>query len=81
MGVSVYSECDTRKYFSISRIDLKAMRDAGLNITAKELKEKARKSVPYAEIYTGQSKTMGFRQKTKIYRYIDFKEVKQGGIS
>lgn len=80
MGFSVFSECDTRKYFSISTIDLKHMKNAGLTITAKELKEKARNAVPYAEIYTGQSKVLGFRRKTKIYRYVDFKEVKHNGV-
>ena len=59
---------------------LKHMKNAGLTITAKELKEKARNAVPYAEIYTGQSKVLGFRRKTKIYRYVDFKEVKHNGV-
>ena len=76
MGISVFNECDTRKYFSISTIDKKQMQRNGLNMTIKELQERAKKTVPYAEILTGQSKVLGFRRRTKIYRYEDFKESK-----
>ena len=74
MGLSVFNQCDKKQYFSISTIETKRMKENGLNMTKKELQERAKQSVPYAEILTGQSKLIGQRRKTKIYRYVDFKE-------
>lgn len=74
MGMSVWSQCDTRKYFSISTIEKKRMDEYGLNMTIQELRNRAVASPPYAEVLTGQSKVLGYRRKTKIYRYEDFVE-------
>lgn len=78
MGLSVWSEVDTNKYFSISTIRKQAMEKHNITCTIKELQEKARKSVPVAEILTGQSKSLGMRKKTKIYRYEDFRTSNSG---
>lgn len=78
MGLSVFSQCDTRKYFSISTIKKSQMEKYGINMSVENLKNLARKSLPYAEIHTGQSKAIGFRRITKIYRYEDFVEVGHG---
>lgn len=75
MGMSVFSEVDTNKYFSISTIDKAKMQKHGLNMSIKQLRELALKSVPAAEIWTGQSKAIGMRRKTKIYAYEAFKGV------
>lgn len=79
MGMSVLSQVDSDKYFSLSTIDRKKMAKNGLNMTIKQLRELARKSPPYTEILTGQSRDMGYRQKTKIYRYEDFKNMQIKG--
>ena len=71
MGMSVSSQCDTKQYFSISRIDPKMMEEHGLNMTIKELRNLARSRVPFNTIPTGQSD--GHIKMTKIYRYQDFK--------
>lgn len=79
MGLSVWSEVDTRKYFSISTINRKEMDKHGLTCTIKELQEMARNSVPVAEILTGQRRLIGMRKKTKIYKYDDFRTDKSTG--
>lgn len=81
MGASVFSEVDTNKYFSISTITREKMAKNGLKMTVSQLKELARKAVPVAEILTGQSREAGYRRKTKIYKYEDFKNIKIGGDS
>lgn len=50
------------------------MEKYGINMTIQKLREKAIASPPFAEILTGQSKLIGMRRKTKIYRYEDFVE-------
>ena len=80
MGLSVWSEVDTKQYFSISTIKRDQMNEHGLTCTIKELQEMARKSVPVAEIYTGQRKNTGMRKKTKIYKYDDFRNRESTGI-
>lgn len=72
MGLSVFSEVDTNKYFSISTIEKSKMQKYGLTMSIKQLRLMAIKTVPFAEILTGQSKAIGFRRRTKIYRYEDF---------
>lgn len=74
MGLSVFSQCDTKKYFSISTIEKSKMEQYGINMSVENLKKLARNSLPYAEIHTGQSKAIGYRRITKIYRYEDFTE-------
>lgn len=76
MGISVFNQVDSNKYFSISNIDKEKMKKYGLNMSIKQLRDKARKTVPYMEVHTGQSDDKGYRRKTKIYRYEDFKAVK-----
>ena len=78
MGMSVFSECDAKQYFSVSTIRRDVMDDYGLTCTIKELRVRAKNSIPAAEIITGQSRDVGHRKMTKIYRYSDFKEVKNG---
>lgn len=78
MGLSVWSEVDTKQYFSISTIKKETMIEHNITCTIKELQEKARKSVPVAEIYTGQRKSTGMRKKTKIYKYDDFRTTNSG---
>lgn len=78
MGLSVCSECDTQKYFSISKIDSDCMKKYGITMTIAQLRDLARKTAPFTVIYTGQSSAMGFRRKTKIYRYEDFTK---GGLN
>jgi hypothetical protein len=73
MGMSVFSECDPDKYFSISTISREKMNKNGLTMTVTELQRQARGSVPFTEIFTGQARENGHRQRTKIYRYADFK--------
>ncbi len=73
MGLSVWNQVDNDKYFSLSTIDKKVMQKHGLNMTIKALRDLARKTPPHAEIYTGQSKLIGWRKATKIWRYEDFK--------
>lgn len=75
MGLSVWNQVDNEKFFSISTIDKKVMQKHGLKMTVTQLRELARKTPPHAEIYTGQSKLIGQRRLTKIYRYQDFKEL------
>ena len=76
MGMSIKNQIDSNKYFCLSSIDKSIMRQYGLKMTMSELKNKARKTLPYAEIFTGQTDAEGGqRRKTKIYRYEDFKEV------
>lgn len=72
MGLSVRSQCDEKQYFSISRIDKEQMKLAGLDMTVTELREKARGTVPFAEIITGDVNYSGKCRRTKIYRYADF---------
>ena len=75
MGESVSNQVNTDRYFSISTISLEKMKQAGLNMTVAELREKARKSANYQIIFTGESRAFGHRKKTKIYKYEDFKEI------
>ncbi len=73
MAMSIFSQCDTSKYFSLSTIDKNRMEELGLNMTVKQLREQARHSVPVSEVPTGSHNPGQFRM-TKIYRYLDFKK-------
>ena len=48
------------------------MKNAGLKMTKKELREKAKNSAQYIIIYTGEKD--GKCRRTKVYRYEDFKD-------
>ncbi len=72
MGMSVWSEVDTNKYFSISTIDKAKMAKYGINMSIKQLRDLARETAPFTVILTGQSDDKGYRRRTKIYRYEDF---------
>lgn len=74
MGLSVYNQVDSKQYFSLSTINKARMEEYGLTISINELRNLARSRPPYAEIYTGNSKDLKFQRRTKIYRYIDFKQ-------
>lgn len=75
MGVSVFSEVDTNKYFSVSTISKAKMKQNGLNLSIKQLRALALKSVPVTEILTGKPNEHGRCRKTKIYAYEAFKGV------
>lgn len=76
MGLSVWSQVDMNKYFSISNINKEKMQKLGVNMSIKQLRAKARKTAPFMEVLTGQSDDKGYKRKTKIYRYEDFKSAK-----
>lgn len=80
MGYSLKTQCDSKQYFSISRIDPECMKEYGINLSPRELANLARHSVPFNTIETGQSSPNGFRRETKIYRYADFVEVKHDTV-
>lgn len=70
MGLSVNNQCDKSQYFSLSTISKEAMRSAGLTMTAKALKELARKSPPHMTLVTGDY--FSHVRQTNVYRYVDF---------
>lgn len=53
MGLSVSNQVDTKIYFSLSTIKREVMQELGLNMTAKDLRERAKKSNPYMVLSTG----------------------------
>lgn len=73
-GLSVFNQCDTKQYFSISTINPERMKFYGLNMSIRQLQEKARKSSNYLQIPTGKRDDEKHQRMTKIYRYADFKE-------
>lgn len=77
MGISVYGELSSNEYFCISQIKKSAMEKHGLNMTIKELRERARNSKPFGWVLTGSIYVIGYHKKTSIYRYADFKEQKE----
>lgn len=76
MKNSVRDQCDPNQFFSLSTIDKEVMAKVGLNMTVKELKERARKANWFTEIPTGDFNVPGRVRNTKIYRYVDFLEAK-----
>lgn len=74
MGIGVFDQVDRNQFFSISNIDKNLMKQYGINLSIKQLRAKARATVPFDEILTGQREENGYMRKTKIYRYIDFVE-------
>jgi len=75
MGMSVFTQCDSNKYFALSTISRKKMDEYGIKCTMQELRNRAKNSPPVAQIVTGQSRNLGYRKMTKIYQYKDFVEV------
>ena len=69
MGISVYGELSSNEYFCISQIKKSAMEKHGLNMTIKELRERARNSKPFGWVLTGSIYVIGYHKKTSIYRY------------
>lgn len=76
MGLSVANQVDTRSYFSLSTINKVRMQELGLKMTAKDLRERAKKSNPYMILSTGD--IYGHQKNTNIYRYKDFLPVPEG---
>lgn len=76
MGLSVSNQVDTKVYFSLSTINKEIMQKIGLNITAKDLRERAKKSNPYMVLSTGD--VYGHQKSTNIYRYKDFLPAPEG---
>ena len=72
MGLTVCNQVNEKVYFSISTISKEAMKEAGLTMTMRELKELARKRAPCFTIITGASHAIGNCRQTKIYKYADF---------
>ena len=72
MGMTVRNQIDTKKYFSVSTIDEKAMREAGVKLTVQELKKRARASPRWGTVITGDPDDKNRQRETKIYRYEDF---------
>ncbi len=72
MGLTVKNQINTKKYFSISTIDEKSMREAGVLLSVQELKERARNHPPWTTIMTGNPNDTNRQRETKIYRYEDF---------
>ena len=72
MGLAVCNQVNEKVYFSISTISKEAMRENGLTMTMKELKEMARKRAPCFTIITGESHSRGQCRQTNIYKYTDF---------
>ena len=72
MGMTVRNQIDTKKYFSVSTIDEKSMREAGVKLSVQELKERARGSPHWATVITGDPDDKNKQRETKIYRYEDF---------
>ena len=76
MGLSVSNQVDTKIYFSLSTIKREVMQELGLNMTAKDLRERAKKSNPYMVLSIGD--IYGHQKNTNIYRYKDFLPVPEG---
>lgn len=73
MGLSVFNQVDTTKYFSLSTINEERMKEYGLQMTVTELKQLAKQRVPAVEILTGDSLISSHQRITKCWRYEDFK--------
>ena len=73
MGLSLATQCNLKLYFSLSTINKDLIKEYGLNMTVKQLREKARKTAPFQVLYTGDDKFQGRQRKTYIWRYEDFK--------
>ncbi len=76
MGYTVENQVDTDQMFSISKINKERMEAYGIKMSIKELRAKARVSMPFTEIYTGDPNDPHRQTKVKIFRYIDFVEVR-----
>lgn len=72
MGLSVFNQVDTQKYFSLSTIDLNQLRKRGVELSLADFKEIVKKTPPFTTIMTGSTRVMGNRRSTNIYRYDDF---------
>lgn len=77
-GLSFKDQVNTRDYFSLSHIDPEMMREHGLTMTAKALRELARKTLPAGEIFTGNSIYPKQQKLVKFWRYDDFKDIECG---
>lgn len=77
MGMTVANQCDSKQYFSLSTIDKNRLKELGIPLTVKQLRDKARRTDPFNTLYTGDSSFQGRQRKTKIWRYEDFKEQKE----
>lgn len=75
MGLSVFNQVDSSKYFSLSTISKKHLVKNGINLSLETFKDIVRRTNPYTTIATGSNRVMGQRRMTKIYRYEDFKHL------
>lgn len=74
MGQSVRSQVDTDKYFAISQITAKILKEKGIKCNLTRFKEIVKKTPPKFEIITGEN--VGPRCKlTKIYAFEDFQNL------
>lgn len=72
MGKSVFNQVDNSKYFSLSSVDKRYLKDMGINLPMTKFKEIVRASPPHTTIWTGSDLLTGRTRTTKIYRYEDF---------
>lgn len=72
MGLSVWNQVDNRKYFSLSTINRKLLKEYGINVPVITLKKMARETPPFTQIVTGSDRGLGQQRITNIYRYEDF---------
>lgn len=73
MGLSIANQVDQNIFFSMSSITKTRLKNAGLNLTIAELKNKARQSPPYMVIFTGDKHNKAKRKQVNLWRYGDFK--------
>lgn len=76
MGLSIFNQIDTRKYFSLSTINPDEMKRHNITISPAQLKEQARTRIPAGVVPTGSIKDPSKQRLTKFWRYDDFSEVK-----
>ncbi len=76
MGLSVWNQVDNKKYFCLSSIDKKCMKDNDIEMPVTHFKEIVRRTKPFTRILTGSERCLGQHRMTNIYRYEDFKGLK-----
>ena len=74
-GLSFKDQVNTKEYFSLSNIDLGMMKEHGLTMTAKALRELARRTPPAGEVFTGNGAFPQQQKLVKFWRYDYFKNV------
>lgn len=76
MGLSVWNQVNTDKFFSISKINKKTLEKHGINIPVTQFKDIVKKTPPHNQIPTGSTNSHGHLRMTNIYRFEDFNYLK-----